>query len=212
MKNITSVLIGREAADAYEEGMRPGHIMSLRGADAAAGGPPPGDPGAAQPAAAPEGGDPAAAKNPLDGRYVDASGKRMPGATAAATQFKRMPVFMRLTIDQREIPKLLTECANSPLPVEVRQLRINPGKAGGSEAGKSAPASSGGGNSNPLQVRLPGSRSAPTRPTPGPTQAATSFEVPVEVLGIVYIYNKPEMNKPAGQPADDGGAVPAGGG
>jgi hypothetical protein len=209
VKNIASVLIGREAADVYEEGMRPGHILSLRGADAPAGGTPPSDPGAAQPAAVPEGGDPAAAKNPLDGRYVDASGKRMPGATAAAVQFKRMPIFMRLTIDQREIPKLLTECANSPLPVEVRQLRINPGKAGGSEGSKSAPAASGGGN--PLRLKLPGG-SASARSTPGPSTTAASFEVPVEVLGIVYIYNKPEMNKPGGQPADDGGAVPAGGG
>ncbi len=38
---------------------------------------------------------------------------------------KRMPVRMRFTIDQRRLNRLLAECGNSRLPVEVRQVRIN---------------------------------------------------------------------------------------
>lgn len=45
--------------------------------------------------------------------------------TALLTVAKRMPVRLRLVIDQRRLNKLLTEFGNAPLPVEVRQLRIN---------------------------------------------------------------------------------------
>jgi hypothetical protein len=38
---------------------------------------------------------------------------------------KRMPVRMRFRIDQRKLNKLLAECGNSKLPVEVRQVRLN---------------------------------------------------------------------------------------
>jgi hypothetical protein len=50
---------------------------------------------------------------------------------------KRMPVRMRFTIDQRRLNKLLAECGNSRLPVEVRQVRINrePAPAGGMGGG-----------------------------------------------------------------------------
>lgn len=48
-----------------------------------------------------------------------------PAETALLTVAKRMPVRIRLEIDQRKLNKLLTEFGNAPLPVEVRQLRIN---------------------------------------------------------------------------------------
>jgi len=38
---------------------------------------------------------------------------------------KRMPVRMRFRIDQRKMSKMLAECGNSKLPVEVRQVRLN---------------------------------------------------------------------------------------
>jgi|GEM_PF-990082 len=46
---------------------------------------------------------------------------------------KRMPVRMRFRIDQRKMNKVLAECGNSKLPVEVRQVRINrpPAQVGG---------------------------------------------------------------------------------
>ena len=38
---------------------------------------------------------------------------------------KRMPVRIRVAIDQRKLNVLLAQCGNSKLPVEVRQVRIN---------------------------------------------------------------------------------------
>jgi hypothetical protein len=38
---------------------------------------------------------------------------------------KRMPVRMRLLVDQRKLNRFLSACGNCPLPVEIRQVRIN---------------------------------------------------------------------------------------
>ena len=39
-------------------------------------------------------------------------------------EFKLMPIRMSLIMDQHRIPKLLVECANSNMPIEVRRVRI----------------------------------------------------------------------------------------
>jgi hypothetical protein len=80
-----------------------------------------------------------------------------------------MPVFMELIVDEREIPKLLVECANSPLPVEVNQLRVNPTK--GTET----------------KTPIPGQDIG--------AGARSSYDVPVEICGIIYIYNPPDTAK-----------------
>ena len=43
---------------------------------------------------------------------------------------KRMPVRLRLVVDQRRIHRLLAEFGNSLLPVEIRQVRVNPPTGG----------------------------------------------------------------------------------
>jgi hypothetical protein len=43
---------------------------------------------------------------------------------------KRMPVRLRLVVDQRRIHRLLAEFGNSALPVEIRQVRVNPPTGG----------------------------------------------------------------------------------
>jgi hypothetical protein len=50
---------------------------------------------------------------------------------------KRMPVRLRFRIDQRRMSKVLAECANAKLPVEVRQVRLNrpPAAMGGDGGG-----------------------------------------------------------------------------
>ena len=95
--------------------------------------------------------------DPVDYRYVDDSfvgvsaedlrramkTKKGGKAKAIKTQdamlavVKRMPVRMKLLVDQRKLPKLLTECGNANLPLEIRQVRINRSGAGqgGSAAG-----------------------------------------------------------------------------
>src|SRR5262249_38863406 len=121
---INSLVIGEPAAIQLEQGMAPGHIDGSAqgggGGDAA---------GQAGGAGGGGGSGEPVEKAPDQGRYVDKDGKQVAPGTAPKAEFKRMPVFLKLTIDQRAITRLLVECANSPLPVDVRQLRVNPSKA-----------------------------------------------------------------------------------
>lgn len=75
--------------------------------------------------------------DPASGRYVDEKYQTLdPGRLRGALQSqnaqdallavaKRMPVRMRFRIDQRKLNRILAECGNARLPVEVRQVRIN---------------------------------------------------------------------------------------
>ncbi len=190
LRKITSMKIGKAAASDYERGMEGGHIYRIQ---AAGGGgeaaPPPGPAPAAAPAG--EGAGPA-----LDeGRYVDADGKPLGAGATANDPFKRMPVSLKVVIDQRQINKLLVECANSPLPVDVKQFRVNPNskKSEGSHGG--APQNQG------------GPKTA--------TAMSDSFDVNVELEGIIYIFNPPDPTKLGGADASATagapGAAPTGG-
>jgi hypothetical protein len=75
-----------------------------------------------------------------------------------------MPVAMNLIMDQRQLPKLLVECANSNMPIEVKRVRIL--------KSQSMPAPSGD----------PGFEISP-------------YDVPVEIYGVIYIYNPPDRAK-----------------
>jgi hypothetical protein len=67
----------------------------------------------------------------LASRYIDAEGKPITdAATGMGTEFRRLPIRMVLMMDERWLPKVLVECANSPLPIEVQRLRINREKSG----------------------------------------------------------------------------------
>lgn len=99
-----------------------------------------------------------------NGRYVDAEGNPISGGAAPSGEFRRMPIHMKLTMDQRQIPRLLTECANSPLLVEVTRVKFRASESRGQ-------AQKGGGGG---EVDI------------GP------FDVTVDVWGVVYIYNRPD--------------------
>lgn len=180
VRQISEISIGPKAAAEFQRGMGSKHIEWLKSAATAAAAE------AAAPAAPAAEGE--AVAKPIDeNRYVDPDGKPLASGAAALLQFKRMPIVMRLTIDQREINRLLVECANAPLPVEVRQLRINPGGSGTSSS--SAKKGSGG---------------PPTGAAPG-TETET-YEVPIELAGIIYIYNPPDVAKLGAAPADPAAA------
>ena len=67
----------------------------------------------------------------LAGRYVDGEGKPIADAAGGmGTEFRRLPIRMVLMMDERWLPKVLVECANAPLPIEVQRLRINREKSG----------------------------------------------------------------------------------
>lgn len=110
----------------------------------------------------------------------------------SVTVAKRIPVRMRLLVDQRHINRLLVECANSPLTFEVRQFRLNPRDDtlgdGRSFAGRSdGPAfEAGGGGITGVKV-LPDYQ---------------SFDRIVELFGIVYIFNPVDDAILTGAPAE----------
>jgi hypothetical protein len=87
----------------------------------------------------------AMSRDPGDMRYVDNNYSPLPASRlrealrsggpedAFLVVAKRMPVRLRLIVDQRKLPRLLAEFGNSPLPVEVRQVRVN--RQGGATGG-----------------------------------------------------------------------------
>jgi hypothetical protein len=163
VRKITDIAIGQRAVEPFQAGMGPNHIERAKVENTPS--------NTAPPAPAAEG---EAAEKPIDeGRYVDDKGQPLPSGEAAQKQFKRIPIFMRLSIDQRQINKLLVLCANSPLPVEVKQLRIGVNKQSTSST-----------------------RAAGAPPTePGAASESESFEVPIELAGIISLYNPPDMTK-----------------
>lgn len=102
--------------------------------------------------------------DPAEGRYVDmnyqpitpedlrASFTSTDPTKAFLAVAKRIPIRMHLVVDQRKLPKLLAECGNSSLVVEIRQMRVNRemytgGGTGGSSGGYGG--SGGGGRGYP---------------------------------------------------------------
>lgn len=187
VSRIDEILIAQQAADAFAAGLSPGRIAMPKSDGQVT----PGTVSAPRPAARGQGpGGGTEVLQALDtGRYVDATGNPLQVAPGPQEPFKRMPVFMKLEIDQREIGNLLAECANSPLPVEVRQLRIDPSKS-----------DSGSGNSNRASSQ-----------TSTTVKASSSYYVPIEIGGIIYLYNPPNTQLlGTGEENADPGAVPGG--
>lgn len=97
------------------------------------------------------------ARDPAVNRYVDdkyaplpperlrAALKSTTPEDALLAVAKRMPVRIRVIIDQRKLNVLLAECGNSKLPVEVRQVRINRQAAAAGAAGGMSGGYAGGG-------------------------------------------------------------------
>jgi len=202
-------------------------------------GPPPGD---AMPPGAPPGmlegpglypGFPVAGATALDQpyayRYVDQNEQPVLVENGVPkhpfSEFKMMPIRMRLLMDQRRIPELLVLCANSKMPIEVRQVRINPGRAAkvnyaagrsslstamaprfgpmGEGVGPMAPGGPGAGQGSsgleglwtpPISVHV-GAGLGMGASGPGDTFYQGHYDLVVEVLGIIYIYEPPDESK-----------------
>jgi hypothetical protein len=92
---------------------------------------------------------------------------------------KRIPVRIRLLMDQRQIGKLLVECANAPLTFEVRQLRFNPQGVRAGLLGE-AFAETTVNTENALLTRAPAVKTLADY---------QSFDRTVELFGIIYIFN-----------------------
>lgn len=189
-------------------------------------------------------------KDPANWRYVDQNNFPLAGfqlraaltaptpQNALLTVAKRMPVRMRLEISQGKLNKLLAECGNASLPLEIRQVRINrePAPIGslegffaagaGAGAGPGAGAYRGGGEGFPApggpRGGYPGGEGfggAGIQPGVSPgagslTRDATvdTTLIKVELYGIVYLYNPVNQSllglAPPGAPTAMNNAVP----
>lgn len=107
-------------------------------------------------------------------RYLDDTGQPLAdGSGSLGAEYRQLPIYMSLMMDQRWIPHLLIECANAALPIEVKQVRVNPGM--GSQGFEQGSAYGGG-------------AAAVQNMEPDPTLAQ------VEIKGVVMIYNEPTEN------------------
>jgi len=133
-------------------------------------------------------------RDPADNRYVNAKGEPLSGdqlrsAMRSAPEdpslavAKRIPVHMKLTMDQQYVDELLVACGECLLPLEVRQVRLD---------------------SVPLPNRLEGAfnkEAADKEPGDGnqgkqpQTNDPHSVDVTVELAGVIYIYNPVEKER-----------------
>ncbi len=126
-------------------------------------------------------------------RYVDDKGTPISAdAAGTAPEFKMMPICMRLVADQRKIPKLLAECANRAMPIEVKRVRLSP-DAGGTVISLS---------STPDAGAAAAAGQTPTTKT-GDAKEAETLDVTVEILGVIFIYNPPDKEKLGGAKGAD---------
>jgi len=154
----------------------------------------------------------------LDNRYLDDQGKPLKGEPPYS-EFKQMFVYMRFIMNQRKVPDLLAACANVPLPIETRQVRVHVsdptggmsqggggaggpmGMMGGMMPGMDMGGMSGGGMGGFRQPTIMGGMGGgmggfggmgggqPIAIEAGP------FDAQVELSGVIYLYNAPDIAK-----------------
>lgn len=168
-------------------------------------------------------------------RYIDQNEQPVPLENGLPkhpfSEFKMMPIRMYLMMDQRKISELLVRCANSNMPIEIRQVRLNPGRAakvnysatgvstasmipgmpgmmpGMEGLGPMAP-----GGEGLLGPQVPGGgigEGPGVGPGTGEAAYRGPYDVAIEVLGIIYIYERPDESKLGTGTATTGETVPA---
>lgn len=153
--------------------------------------------------------------DPAEGRYVDKNYEPLPAdelrkvmsseevdpETAYLAVAKRVPVRMRLKVDQRALSKLLVECATSELTIEIRQIRIDP------SAVTDPRSRSAYGDRSPMTPRLEGGGRSYNRNPLAMSEDPFHFNFVVELYGIVYIFNpvdKAVLGVEEGEQSDEG--------
>lgn len=181
-----------------------------------------------------------ATPDPANGRYVDAAyapltgddlRTKMKSAAPEDAYFavaKRVPVRMRLKVDQRRIQTLIAECGNADLLFEIRQIRIGdttPAPAASASGGYGMDPYGGSGGSGGMSGDGAGysGDTAMSDPSmmggsgsgmdggyggsmdpyggsgmgmgmgPGAGSSAKVWDMPVEIYGVVYLFNPPDL-------------------
>jgi len=125
--------------------------------------------------------------------YVDFSGKPLAAAelatVPAAKMVHLMPFVLRVTMDQRKLDALLADLATNAVPIDVRQVRINPSQQ---------PGGAGGGPGR-------GEFGAATSTTMEGGGGVRPFDVTVELRGTVGLAPPPDKTAIGGDQAAAGG-------
>lgn len=160
-------------------------------------------------------------------RYVKADGSPLPYNEAPPfSQFNRMPVVLRMIVDQRKIPEFLVNCANSDMPIDVLRVCINPGSSKPFElssydpsAGLAEGGGSGGGSGMPSGgdygsgVGYGGAPSGSGRTSGSGDDSQIQIDgiggiygsnaVPIEIYGCINIFNPVEHTMTPAQDATE---------
>ena len=177
----------------------------------------------------------------LENRYVDQAGMPLSATETTVGEFKMMPIRMLLLVDQRRIFRLLVNCANSGMPVEVKKVALSPGKGSLDFARLGSSLGTYGGSGSYDEERsgmmpymggaMGGTGMMPGDTMPGntmyeeqgagmgmsgtmsPSQRGgqqTSYDIPIEIQGIIYMFNRPDSEKlGVTAPGQGAGAEPA---
>jgi len=154
----------------------------------------------------------AAQKAAMAGRYVDTEGAPLiePDLTG---QFRRMPIYLNLRVDQRSISDVLVNCANCPMPIDVLWVIVNPDSTqsfdfvSASGTGTTSGSASGFGSSGDSGRRSSGGLSRSTAgggATRGGSAGASGnvdfgpHAVTVEIFGCINIFAPPDPAKIGG--------------
>ena len=118
-----------------------------------------------------------------DGRYVDSQGKPLLAAdlqNSKTPEYKLMAFKLRLIVDQSQFQKVIDELANSTMPLEVREVRVNPEQAGADED------NSRGRERHRPMMDLGGA---------GGANGTVLHNAVLEVDGVAYLINPPDPTK-----------------
>ena len=168
----------------------------------------------------------AARANAMAGRYVDVNGNPLKNIDLTG-QFRRMPVYLSLLVEQLSIPEILVNCANCPMPIDVLWVTINPGATanfafsssgsatGGSLGGSSGGAGRGGGSSSTRGMSSSSSMSSSMSSSASSGRGSSgrmgtgAYEfgpdaVVINIYGCINIFAPPDREKISGSSAAPG--------
>jgi len=146
--------------------------------------------------------------------YVDFTGKPLMAADLATSPDAQLvhlvPFVMRAIVDERKLDALLVDLASAPVPIDVRQVRINPG-TGGSGMGMSPSGRRGEFDG----LGMPGGRTAAPGSRPNDVTVELRGTVAMatppdrQALGLEAAADEGEAAPDQGEaPPDEGGAAP----
>ena len=162
------------------------------------------------------------ASDPADNRYLNVSNEPIAGATlrsalesnspndASLAVAKRVPVMMKLNMNQTAVHELVALCGSADLMVEVKQVRVLPKGTGGGGMGGMEGGMDGGEGGMDMDMGMGmggdmgggpggmggmGSGGGAGFPGGGADDSEFPLDMSVEIFGIIYIYNPPDPGK-----------------